>query len=185
MNDNGNVASTGLHACHVCCCITPPHPPHVHVQAEGCPKRPVLGHFFLVTRYRDLFCDQAGSGGGGGIAQSSFGGGPDRTPPPPPPTPVISSPAPQPITLTLRRAGSIPLAGGRGCLEQRGRAGAIRVFCSWIRIFACSSARRFYSWPKPRRPKSRRRESRRPKPKRSRCVHHLIMPWIPPAIGDR
>ena len=44
LNDVGNVASTGLCASHVCFCITPP--PIVHVRAECCPKRPVLGHFF-------------------------------------------------------------------------------------------------------------------------------------------
>ena len=60
-NDTGNVASTGLCACHVCCC-TPPPPSHIHVRAEGCPKRPVLGNFF-VTKYRDLFCDQCGGSG--------------------------------------------------------------------------------------------------------------------------
>ena len=45
------------------CAVASPHPPsRLHVQAEGCPKRLVLGLFF-VTKYRDLFCDQGGVGG--------------------------------------------------------------------------------------------------------------------------
>ena len=61
-------------------CVVAPPPPPVHVRAEGCPKRPVLGHFFFIPKYHDFFCDQGG-GGGGGVQ------------PAPPPPLVISIPA--------------------------------------------------------------------------------------------
>ena len=48
-----------------CVLLHRPLSPHVRLRAEGCPKQPVLGQFF-VTRYRDLFGDQGVGWGGGG-----------------------------------------------------------------------------------------------------------------------
>ena len=59
MNDNDHVASIGLYACYVCCCITPPPFP-MCIYGLRAAQNGRLWVFFFVTRYRDLFWNQGG-----------------------------------------------------------------------------------------------------------------------------